>query len=46
MKENRKKESKENKELNHMCKNCTCLNVDCNGTTNKVWTGCIYKKTK
>lgn len=33
-----------NKTINRMCKNCTCLNVDCKGTTNQVWTGCVYKK--
>ena len=31
--------------LNRMCKNCLCLNADCAGTENQVWTGCIYKKT-
>lgn len=31
-------------EINSICENCTCLNNTCNGTTNKVWTGCIYRK--
>lgn len=31
--------------LNMMCKNCLCLNNDCNGTENQVWTGCVFKKT-
>lgn len=30
--------------LNNMCKNCNCLNKDCKGTTNQVYTGCIFKK--
>jgi len=30
--------------LNMMCKNCICLNGDCNGTKETVWTGCVYKK--
>ena len=30
--------------LNSMCLRCACLGVDCNGTENKVWSGCIYKK--
>lgn len=29
--------------LNPMCINCAKLNKSCNGTTNQVWTGCIYK---
>lgn len=44
MEEKQEKESKENKELNRMCKNCACLNVNCNRAIDKVWTGCIYKK--
>lgn len=32
-------------EINSMCENCKCLNNSCNGTTEKVWTGCIYRKT-
>lgn len=31
--------------MNRMCKNCLCLNVDCAGTENQVWTGCVFKKT-
>lgn len=31
--------------LNRICNNCLCLNIDCQGTTNTVWTGCILKKT-
>lgn len=30
-------------ELNTMCNRCT--NTECPGTTNKVWTGCIYRQT-
>jgi hypothetical protein len=32
--------------MNDMCKNCACLNVDCKGTNETAWTGCVYKKTK
>jgi hypothetical protein len=32
--------------LNPMCINCAKLNKSCNGTTNQVWTGCIYKEVK
>lgn len=31
--------------LNSMCERCKCLGKSCNGTTCKVWTGCIYKET-
>lgn len=31
--------------MNKMCKDCLCLNVDCVGTNNTNWTGCIYRKT-
>ena len=31
--------------MNKMCKDCLCLNVDCAGTNNTNWTGCIYRKT-
>ena len=30
--------------LNVMCYNCKNLNNDCKGSTNPVWTGCIYKE--
>jgi hypothetical protein len=33
-------------ELNSICLNCKCLNKTCNGTTEKVWTGCVYRKTE
>lgn len=36
----------ESKPLNSMCANCKCLGHTCQGTTNKVWTGCIYRTTK
>ena len=31
--------------LNMMCKNCISLDINCNGTKETVWTGCIHKKT-
>ncbi len=31
-------------QLNTICLDCKCLNVTCMGTTNMVWTGCIYKE--
>lgn len=31
--------------MNNMCKNCACLNVDCKGSQELAWTGCIYKKS-
>ena len=33
-------------ELNNMCKDCNCLNKDCEGTNEQSWTGCIYKGMK
>jgi len=30
--------------LNSMCLRCTCLGMDCNGTKNQLWNGCIYKE--
>lgn len=30
--------------LNSMCKNCLRLGKDCEGTTSKLWSGCIYKE--
>jgi len=32
--------------MNNMCNNCICLNVDCKGSQETVWTGCIFKKTE
>ena len=31
------------KDYNMMCKNCSRFGADCEGTTNKVYSGCIYK---
>jgi len=31
--------------MNDMCNNCICLNVDCKGSQETVWTGCVSKKT-
>ena len=33
-------------ELNKMCNDCIKLNKECEGTTEKVWTGCIYKERR
>lgn len=30
--------------LNKMCQGCVRLQKDCSGTTNQVWTGCVYRK--
>lgn len=38
------KNKRTNTELNPMCKNC--INGECRGTTNKVWSGCVYRITK
>jgi len=31
--------------MNGMCKNCLRLNNGCSGTTNDVYTGCVYRCT-
>lgn len=30
--------------LNSMCTRCARLGIDCKGTENQVWTGCVYKE--
>lgn len=30
--------------LNSLCTNCICLGVDCEGTVEGVYTGCIFRK--
>ena len=32
--------------LNQMCRDCRCLDTDCRGSHDKVWTGCVYKRPK
>ncbi len=32
-------------EINPMCTDCTRRGTDCDGTTCKTWTGCIYRET-
>ena len=45
--EQHKKESTEHPEkVNPMCENCGKFGGECQGTTEKVWTGCIYKTPK
>lgn len=31
-------------DLNSMCLGCARLEKDCDGSTNPVWTGCIFRK--
>ena len=31
-------------DLNSICRDCT--REDCTGTTEKAWTGCIYRRTE
>lgn len=31
--------------LNRMCKKCVRFGIDCKGTENQVWSGCVYKIT-
>lgn len=33
-------------ELNSICDRCTLLGRECAGTSNQVWTGCVYRKTR
>lgn len=35
----------QNRSINHICFNCQKLFNGCNGTTNKVYTGCIFRTT-
>ena len=32
------------KDFNLICASCACLGVDCSGTADPVWTGCVYRK--
>lgn len=32
--------------LNHLCRQCEKLDVECEGTLNYVWTGCVKYKRK
>lgn len=34
------------KEVNTMCLSCARLGKNCEGTTNKVYSGCIWKEEK
>lgn len=36
----------ESEKLNPMCETCEKCGNDCHGTTEKVWTGCVYKIPK
>lgn len=33
-------------QLNSMCSNCNCLGKTCDGTTEQVWTGCVFRKVE
>lgn len=30
--------------LNTMCERCTCLGIECSGTENQLWSGCIRQQ--
>lgn len=30
--------------VNRICRSCTCYGLDCAGTTDPVWTGCVYRR--
>jgi len=33
------------RQLNHICEKCLTLGNGCDGTTEKVWTGCVHRRT-
>ena len=37
---------KMNETLNRMCKDCLCFGKDCKGSTNSIYTGCVFKKSE
>lgn len=39
-------QNQKEKTINSMCLNCGKFGSECQGTTEKVWTGCIYKTPK
>lgn len=41
-----KNTQKQPEKVNPMCENCGKFGGECQGTTEKVWTGCIYKTPK
>lgn len=41
-----KNTQKQTEKVNPMCENCGKFGGECQGTTEKVWTGCIYKTPK
>lgn len=40
------KQTEEQSKINSMCLNCGKFGGECKGTTEQVWTGCIYKTEK
>ena len=43
---NEKRNAEHPEKINPMCENCGKFGGECQGTTEKVWTGCIYKTPK
>lgn len=41
-----KRNTEHPEKVNPMCENCGKFGGECQGTTEKVWTGCIYKTPK
>ena len=42
----KKNTQKQSEKVNPMCENCGKFGGECQGTMEKVWTGCIYKTPK
>ena len=38
-----KNTQKQSETVNPMCENCGKFGGECRGTTEKVWTGCVFK---
>lgn len=41
-----KNTQKQTEKVNPMCENCGKFGGECQGTTEKVWTGCVYRTVK
>ncbi|MBQ6802125.1 MAG: hypothetical protein IJP05_03535 [Oscillospiraceae bacterium] len=39
-------QKQEEKKINPMCENCGKFGGECLGTTEQVWTGCVFKTPK
>ncbi len=44
MRSNARKKSIDELKYNSMCYNCKSFGKSCNGSTNKIYSGCIYKE--